>query len=202
MDPTLRPMDPAVYATAKAVHIVGFISWFAGLFYIVRLFIYHAEASERPAAERDVLLPQLELMAGRLWKIITVPALFLTFGGGITMVVGGWPFASWLHWKFLWLALLVAYHLTCGFIRKRQLARDFDWTSNRLRVFNEVATMLMVAIVFTAVFKAAMTAAYGVAGLLGLGLSLMFGLRTYRKFRTRGAASPAPSAPSERRPSA
>ncbi len=195
MASTLRAMDPAVYATAKAVHIVGFISWFAGLFYIVRLFIYHAEASERPAVERDILLPQLELMAGRLWKIITVPALFLTFAGGITMVVGGWPFASWLHWKFLWLAVLVAYHLTCGVIRKRQLARSFSWSSNRLRVFNEVATMLMVAIVFTAVFKLAMTAAYGVAGLLGLGLSLMVGLRTYRKLRERASSSePRPSA--------
>ncbi|MGH1339959.1 MAG: CopD family protein [Nannocystales bacterium] len=185
-------MDPAVYATAKAVHIVGFISWFAGLFYIVRLFIYHAEASERPQAEREILLPQLELMAGRLWKIITVPASFLTFGGGITMVVGGWPFASWLHWKFLWLALLVAYHVSCGVIRKRQLARDFGWSSNRLRMFNELATMLMVAIVFTAVFKVAMTAAYGVAGLLGLGLSLMFGLRAYRKLRERTASTPTP----------
>lgn len=202
MDSTLREMDPALYATAKAVHIVGFISWFAGLFYIVRLFIYHAEASERPPAERDVLLPQLELMAGRLWKIITVPALFLTFGGGITMVLGAWPFGSWLHWKFLWLGLLVAYHLTCGVIRKRQLARTFNWSSNRLRVFNEVATMLMVAIVFTAVFKVAMTAAYGVAGLLGLGLSLMFGLRTYRKFRGRARSAPTPPSSFERRPSA
>lgn len=203
MDSTLRAMDPTVYATAKAVHIVGFISWFAGLFYIVRLFIYHAEASERPAAERDVLLPQLELMAGRLWKIITMPALFLTFGGGITMVIGGWPFASWLHWKFLWLALLVGYHITCGVIRKRQLARRFAWTSNRLRVFNEVATMLMVAIVFTAVFKVAMTAAYGVAGLLALGLSLMFGLRAYRKFRERSAPAPvSSSSSSDPRPSA
>ncbi|MBV1859601.1 MAG: CopD family protein [Nannocystaceae bacterium] len=184
-------MDPTVYATAKAVHIVGFISWFAGLFYIVRLFIYHAEASERPPAERDVLLPQLELMAGRLWKIITVPASLLTFGAGLTMVLGGWPFGSWLHWKFVWLALLVAYHLTCGWIRQRQLARALDWSSNRLRMFNEVATMLMVAIVFTAVFKVAMTAAYGVAGLLGLGLSLMFGLRAYRKVRERPKAASA-----------
>ncbi len=182
-------MSPAIYATAKAVHIVGFISWFAGLFYIVRLFIYHAEASGRPPAEREILLPQLELMASRLWKIITVPALFLTFGGGLTMVVGAWPFGSWLHWKFLWLAMLVAYHLWCGVIRRRQLARTFDWSSSRLRVFNEVATMLMVAIVFTAVFKSAMTALYGVLGLLALGVSLMVGIRAYRRVRERGAVA-------------
>ena len=188
-------MSPAIYATAKAVHIVGFISWFAGLFYIVRLFIYHAEASQRPTQERAVLLPQLELMASRLWKIITVPAMVLTFGAGLTMVVGAWPFGPWLHWKFLWLAMLVAYHLMCGVIRKRQLARAFDWSSNRLRLFNEVATMLMVAIVFTAVFKSAMTALYGVVGLVTLGVSLMLGVRAYRRARERTEDAPAPSDP-------
>jgi len=193
-------MDPTVYATAKAVHIVGFISWFAGLFYIVRLFIYHAEASGRPPSERDILLPQLELMAARLWKIITVPAMFLTFAAGLTMVIGAWPFGPWLHWKFLWLAMLLAYHLGCGAIRKRQLQRSFGWSSNRLRMFNEVATMLMVAIVFTAVFKSAMTAAYGVLGLLGLGLSLMVGFRAYRKARER--SEPAAASPDAPRPSA
>lgn len=193
-------MDPTVYATAKAVHIVGFISWFAGLFYIVRLFIYHAEASARPAPERDILLPQLELMAGRLWKIITVPAMVATFAAGLTMVVGAWPFGPWLHWKFLWLGMLLAYHLGCGVIRKRQLQRTFTWSSNRLRMFNEVATMLMVAIVFTAVFKSAMTAAYGVLGLLGLGLSLMVGFRAYRKARER--SEPAETSPQPGRPSA
>ncbi|MEM6293216.1 MAG: CopD family protein [Myxococcota bacterium] len=189
-------MSPTLYATAKAVHIVGFISWFAGLFYIVRLFIYHAEASAKPEAERAILLPQLELMTGRLWKIITVPASFLTFAGGLTMVVGAWPFGPWLHWKFTWLAMLVAYHLYCGRIRKEQLARRFSWSSNKLRMFNEVATMLMVAIVFTAVFKSAMSAAYGVAGLLALGISLMVGIRAYRKSRERadGAAAATPSA--------
>jgi len=195
-------VDATGHRTAKACDGGGFSRWVAGLFDIGRLFVEHAEGRGRPAAGRDVWLPQLELMAGRLWKIITMPAFFLTFGGGITMVIGGWPFASWLHWKFLWLALLVAYHITCGVIRKRQLARTFAWTSNRLRVFNEVATLLMVAIVFTAVFKVAMTAAYGVAGLLALGLSLMFGLRAYRKFRERSAPAPVSSSSSDARPSA
>ncbi len=188
-------MDPSVYATAKAVHIVGFISWFAGLFYIVRLFIYHAEASERPEAEREILLPQLELMAGRLWKIITMPAMVVTVAAGLTMVVGAWPFGPWLHWKFVWLAMLIGYHFACGRIRRRQLARAFTWSSNRLRVFNEIATMLMVAIVFTAVFKSAMTAAYGVLGLLGLGISLMVGIRTYRKTRESAESSPGATRP-------
>ena len=114
--------------------------------------------------------------------------------------VRSWPFGPWLHWKFLWLGMLLAYHLGCGVIRKRQLQRTFTWSSNRLRMFNEVATMLMVAIVFTAVFKSAMTAAYGVLGLLGLGLSLMVGFRAYRKARERSV--PAETSPQQGRPSA
>ena len=182
------------------MHIVGFISWFAGLFYIVRLFIYHAEAGERPEPERAVLQPQLELMASRLWKIITVPAMVATLCGGITMVVGAWPFGAWLHWKFVWLAMLIAYHFACGRIRRSQRAGTSTWRSNRLRLFNELATMLMVAIVFTAVFKSAMSAAYGVAGLVALGVSLMIGIRAYRARLDRAKAPQSASASEARTP--
>jgi protoporphyrinogen IX oxidase len=180
------------YLLAKALHIVGFISWFAGLFYIVRLFVYHAEAGERPEAERAILQPQLELMAARLWKIITVPALILTFVGGLAMVVQLDPLPRWLHLKFGLLAGLVGYHLWCGSIRRKQLAKTSTWTGRGLRVFNEGGTMFMVAIVFLAVFKSAISIAWGVGGLLGLGLSLMLGIRLYRGIRARNDAPPPP----------
>ena len=171
------------YLLAKALHIVGFISWFAGLFYIVRLFVYHAEAGERPAAERDVLQPQLELMARRLWQIITVPAMVLTLFGGISMVVQLDPIPSWLHIKFGLLTGLLAYHLWIGSIRRGQAAGNSTWSSNQLRVFNEGGTMFMVAIVFLAVFKSAISIAWGVGGLLTLGISLMLGIKAYRRIR-------------------
>nr|WP_255216291.1 CopD family protein [Pseudenhygromyxa sp. WMMC2535] len=172
---------------AKALHIVGFISWFAGIFYIVRLFVYHAEAGERPEAERAILQPQLELMAGRLWKIITVPAAVLTFIGGLSMVVQLENFGAqtWLHIKFVLLAGLLGYHLWCGKIRRDQAAGKSTWTSKKLRVFNEGGTMFMVAIVFLAVFKSAISIAWGVGGLLTLGIGLMVGIRGYRKLRER-----------------
>lgn len=172
------------YLLAKAIHIVGFISWFAGLFYIVRLFVYHAEAGERPEAERAILQPQLELMAARLWKIITVPAMILTLVAGVAMVVQLEVIPTWLHIKFGLLAGLIGYHHWCGSIRRRQLAKTSTWTSRRLRVFNEVGTMFAVAIVFLAVFKSALSIAWGVGGLLGLGVSLMLGIRLYRSIRT------------------
>ena len=175
------------YFLAKALHIVGFISWFAGLFYIVRLFVYHAEAGERPEQERAILQPQLELMAGRLWKIITVPAMVLTFIGGISMVVQLSPIPSWLHIKFGLLAGLLAYHLFCGRIRRQQVEQRSSWTSNQLRVFNEGGTMFMVAIVFLAVFKSAISIAWGVGGLLTLGISLMLGIKGYRRIRERAS---------------
>ncbi len=179
------------YLLAKALHIVGFIAWFAGLFYIVRLFVYHAEAGERPEPERAILQPQLELMAARLWKIITVPAMTLTLIGGISMVVQLETIPTWLYIKFGLLAGLLTYHHWCGAIRRRQLDKTSTWTSRGLRMFNEVGTMFAVAIVFLAVFKSAMSIAWGVGGLLGLGLSLMLGIRLYRKLRTRGQDEPA-----------
>jgi putative membrane protein len=176
-------VDPQVFKLAKAIHIIGFISWFAGLFYLVRLFIYHAEARDKPEAERKVLQAQLEAMAARLWKIITVPAMVATLAAGITMVVQLWPVETWLHYKFGWLLALVAYTLWCGRIRRRQAAATLRWTSGRLRMFNEVATVLMAAIVFLAVFRSELSALWGALGLVGLGVALMVGIRVYRRIR-------------------
>lgn len=177
-----------LFLAAKAVHIIGFISWFAGLFYIVRLFVYHAEAAERPAEERRVLQRQLEIMAARLWRIITVPALVLTFAGGITMLVVLGRVEAWLHWKFGWLALLLAYHFTCGRILRQQAQGRSTWTPAQLRMWNEGATMIAAAIVFLAVFKSAMSAVWGAAGLLALGVVLMLGIRLYARIRRATAA--------------
>jgi putative membrane protein len=178
-----------LYLTAKAVHIVGFISWFAGLFYLVRLFIYHAEAGDKPEPDRSILRTQLLAMQTRLWKIITLPAMVITFAGGVTMVVMTWPVERWLHWKFVWLALLVAYTVACGRILAQQAAGTSTWSSGRLRIFNEVATLLMAAIVFLAVFRSSMSALWGATGLLGLGIALMVGIRVYRRIRTASGAS-------------
>ena len=175
------------YMLGKALHIVGFISWFAGLFYIVRLFVYHAEAGERPEAERAILQPQLELMAARLWKIITLPAMHLTVIGGIMMVVQLRPIPIWLHVKFALVAGLIGYTVWCGVIRRKQAAKTSTWTSRKLRVFNELGTMFMVAIVFLAVFRTTMSIAWGVGGLLGLGIALMLGIRIYRRIREKAA---------------
>lgn len=181
-----------LFLTGKAVHILGFISWFAGLFYIVRLFVYHAEAGARPESERKVLQQQLQTMAVRLWRIITIPALVLTLGGGIAMLVALGHIQPWLYWKFGWIALLLLYHATCGRIRRQQAEGTSGWTSRQLRVFNEGGTMLAAAIVFLAVFKSGMSAFAGALGLLGLGVSLMLGIRFYARLRRAAGAHEGP----------
>ena len=98
------PAD-CIVGAPKAMHVVGFVSWFAGLFYIVRLFIYHVEAQARPEPARALVSEQLALMEKRLWLAITVPAMFLTlgFGGYIAWwhasAAGGLREVPWLHVK-------------------------------------------------------------------------------------------------------
>lgn len=173
------------------MHIVGFISWFAGLFYIVRLFVYHVEANDRPEQEKRILQSQFEIMQTRLWTIITRPAMIVTLCCGLTMVVFLWPVEPWLHWKFLLLAGLIGYHVVCGRILRQQHEKTSTWTSSQLRMFNEIATMLMFAIVFLAVFKSAMSALYGALGLLLLGTLLSLGIRAYRRTLERAEKAPA-----------
>lgn len=177
------------HQVAKALHIVGFVSWFSGLFYMVRLLVYRAEAAERPEAERAVLLPQLELMSRRLWRIITVPAMVVTLTAGSVMVGMDWSLwmaQPWLHVKLGFVFLLVGYHHVVGRVHRVQREGTSTWTSRRLRILNEGATMLLVAIVFVAVFRNGISALWGMGGLLALGVTLMVALRLYERVRSSG----------------
>lgn len=172
------------FALAKAIHVIGFISWFSGLFAIVRLYVYHAEAGERPEEEAKILRGQIELMQARMWKIITMPAMIVTLVAGFSTIHFAYGFAKmpgWLHLKLGLLLGLVIYHHVCGRIRKQQAAGTSTWTGGQLRMFNEGATMFMAAIVFLAVFKTSMSAVWGTVGMMGLGIALMLGIRLYRR---------------------
>jgi putative membrane protein len=182
---------------AKAVHVVGFVSWFAGLFYIVRLFVYHAEAAELPQPERSILERQYVVMERRLWLAITVPAMILTLVAGSALAYfyvrssEGFGTLPWLHVKLALVAGLVVYHHICGRIRRQLAAGTCRWTGDRLRQWNEVATLLLVAIVMIAVFKSLFSALWGVIGLAAFGMALAIAVRLYRRKRERAAARPA-----------
>jgi len=132
----------------KAFHVMAMVTWFAGLFYLPRLFVYHADAGDPPGIER------FRIMERRLFAIMTVGAA-ATLAFGIAMLVAFPAYLSmgWLHVKLALVALLVAYHGYCY-----KLMRDFAKNRNArtarwYRLFNEVPSLFLVAIVALAVVK-------------------------------------------------
>lgn len=168
----------------KALHVVFVVSWFAGLFYIVRLFIYQTEANEKPEPDRSILIKQYKLMAQRLWFIISWPSAVLTLIFGSSLL---WHFApdipSYLWVKLGFVAALYVYFFICHSIF-RNLQKDvYKHSSQSLRIWNEVATLLLISIVFLIILKNTLSMAYGIIGLILFGAILMIAIRLYKRFR-------------------
>lgn len=176
-----------LYLYAKAIHIIFVICWMAGLFYIVRLFIYHTEAKQRPDAEYQLLHRQFMVMESKLWWIITTPAMYLAVGAGLTMLYVNPALlqVGWMHVKLAFVLGLLAYHFVCQRVMFNLKNGTNSWTSMRLRMWNELATVLLFAIVFTVVLKSAVNWIYGVVGLLLLGILLMMAVKLYKRMRER-----------------
>ena len=163
------------------------VTWFAGLFYIPRLFIYHIEANEKPSPEKEILTTQLKMMAKRLWFIIAWPSAILctVFAIWLLILMPGWLQQPWMHVKLGFVLLLFIYHLRCHLIF-RQLQRDeVKYTSQYMRIWNEVATLVLFAVVFLVILKNAFNWIYGVVGILVLGVLLMLGIRLYKRIREK-----------------
>ena len=176
-----------MYLYLKAVHIIFVVSWMAGLFYVVRLFIYHTEAKERPEAEQKILFPQFEMMQRKLFNIITTPAMVLTLLAGIVMVYINpfWLHQSWLQVKLGFVLGLIIYHFICQNLMQQLRKGIFKFTSTQLRIWNEVATILLFAIVFLAVLKNGVDWIYGLIGLLVFSLMIMSAVKIYKYYRLR-----------------
>ncbi|MBT8179154.1 MAG: CopD family protein [Eudoraea sp.] len=177
----------AFYPYIKALHLIFVVTWFAGLFYIPRLFIYHIEALEKPSPEREILAGQLRLMTKRLWNIITWPSAVLCtlFAVCLLIMMPGWLAQPWMHVKLGFVLLLFAYHLKTHQIY-RQLQRDENrYTSNYMRIWNEGATLILFAVIFLVVLKNAVNWIYGLLGLVLLAVLLMLGIRLYKRIREK-----------------
>lgn len=172
-----------LYPTLKALHIVAIVSWFAGLFYIVRLFVYLRETQDRAASERAILDPQLKLMARRLWLGITWPAAIASIVFGLSLAPYFWPPPLWFQLKLAMVAGLVGYHLVCHWIFLGLQRGEPVWSSRSFRIWNEVATLFLVGIVFLVVLKDAMSLLWGVLGLTVFAAVLMAGITVYRRIR-------------------
>jgi putative membrane protein len=143
------------FLSFKALHFIGFIAWFAGIFYLVRLFVYHAEAMSKSAVEQEILVKQYTLMERRLFGIITRPAMLITFVAGIAMLVlaRGYLHEGWMHIKLTLVLFLAIYTEWCRVIIKKLATGIAPMSSMRFRMFNEVPTVLLIAIVLLAVFR-------------------------------------------------
>jgi protoporphyrinogen IX oxidase len=175
------------YVYIKALHIVFVVSWFAALFYIVRLFIYATEAQLKDEQSKAILTPQLLLMQRRLWNIIGWPAMIGTFVFGLWMLIvnPGLLSQPWMWIKLILVALLAIYHIECQRILKKQSQGVFTYSSFKLRLFNELATVFLVAIVFLAVVKSQNGLLWGLLGLIAFAAVLMLGVTLYKKNRLK-----------------
>lgn len=168
---------------SKALHIIFVVTWFAGLFYIPRLFIYATEAEQEPEPGRSVLRNQLLLMQRRLWYGITWPSAIVTLMLGLNTWYNYSATPDWLVYKLVLVAGLYAYHGLCHIIFRQEQRGNFRYTSNQLRIWNEVATLFLFAIVFLVVLKDALNMLWGLLGLLALMIVLMLAIRIYKRIR-------------------
>ena len=174
------------YLIAKCIHIIFVVSYFAGLFYMVRLFIYHTEDLEKEEPERSILHKQFSFMEERLWNIITVPALILMVLSGIYMFYAmQWVYFTqgWMHVKLLFIAFLLWYHYYSWRIMKRLQAGQTTLTSVQLRMLNEVATIILFVVVFAVVLRGYFVA-YWYASLLAfvaMGVLIMLVVKLVNK---------------------
>jgi len=176
-----------MYQYILAIHIIFVVCWMAGLFYMVRLFIYHTEAQEKPEPDRTILSKQFEIMEGKLWWIIATPSMYLVLAAGITMLflIPGWLQQPWLQIKLCFVAGLITYHFICQNKMKQMANGIYKWTSTQLRIWNEVATIFLFAIVFLAVLKDGISWIFGVVGIIVVSVILMCAVKVYKYYRMK-----------------
>lgn len=171
----------------KALHIVGFTAWFGGLFYLGRLFVYHVEAGDKPQPEQDILKRQYQLMESRVYKIIIMPAMNLTWICGLAMLFMhgmDWLAANpWMHVKLLLLVLLTGFQIwSKTIIKKLETGKKLP-NAFRFRLLNEAPTVFLLSIVLLAVYRNGVNYLYFVLG-VGAFIALIYsGAVAYRKKR-------------------
>jgi putative membrane protein len=181
-----------MYNYIKAFHIIFVVTWFAGMFYMPRLFIYNTEANQQPEAEKVILQKQFTVMMKRLWYGITWPSAILTLILGMSVMFNGrWnhsllqPEGRWLLVKLFFVTALYLYHLSLHQLLKQQLVGNFTYSSQQLRIWNEVATVFLIAIVLLAVVKQSLSFVWGLAGLFLFIIVLLAAIRIYKAIREK-----------------
>lgn len=175
------------YNYIKSLHLIFVITWFAGLFYIVRLFVYHIEANNKPSPEKEILIKQYKLMSYRLWYIITWPSAVLATIFAITLLflMPDWLQQPWMHVKLGFVFLLFLYHFKCHSIFKQLQNDEVKYTTGFMRLWNEGATIILFAVVFLVILKSAINWIFGVVGIIVFSILLMLGYKFYKRIREK-----------------
>ena len=176
-----------MYLYLKALHIIFVVCWFAGLFYIVRLFVYYAEAQLKSVVEKEILSNQYQIMTHRLWYIITFPSAVLATIFGVWMLIENPTLLQmpWMHVKLLFVVLLWLYHFKCQQFVNQIQNKNLVKTSSFFRIWNEGATMILFSVVFLVILKSAINWIFGVIGIFVLALLLTLGFKFYKKMREK-----------------
>lgn len=179
----------AYYLYIKAFHLIFVITWFAGLFYIPRLFVYQIEALHKPMPDKDILGKQLKLMSKRLWYIITWPSAILATIFAIWLLILQPVLLQqpWMHVKLGFVTLLILYHLKTHQYYKQLQKDNLNKSSNFMRIWNEGATFILFAVIFLALLKNTINWIWGIIGMLVLGVLIILGFKLYKHLRNNNS---------------
>lgn len=152
---------------------------------MIRLFVYHTEAKEKPEPEQSILIKQYQLMQSRLWNIITWPSAVLATVFAIILLILNPELLKmgWMHLKLFFVLLLWVYQLKSHQIYKQLQQNITKYSSDFFRIWNEVATLILFSVIFLVVLKNSFDWIFGVVGLFGLAILLMLGIKLYKRIR-------------------
>lgn len=175
-----------MYLYLKALHIIFIVTWFAGLFYIVRLFIYNAEANEKTEPEKSILKTQFTIMIKRLWLGITWPSAVITLIlGPLLIYINPAILDTWLWIKIGFVIGLYLYHYTLHVLYKQQKNNYFKYSSQQLRIWNEVATVFLISIVMLVVVRQSLSVVWSLLGLILFVILIMSAIKIYKLVRKK-----------------
>lgn len=173
----------------KTIHIIAVVSWFAGLFYLGRIFVYHREAIDKPEPDQRILTDHFKIMEGRVYKIIMSPAMVLTWLTGLGLIhlygLEWFKISTWLHYKMIAVILLTIYHAYCKKVSTALAQKAFPFSSFGFRLFNEVPTLFLIIIVAFAIYKNAISIASLFTSIILIVVVLIILTKLYKSIRER-----------------
>ena len=174
------------YHYFKALHIIFMVTWFAGVWFMGRMLIYHKDANKQPEDEKEPVLDLLIGAARRTWYIIIIPSMTITILLGSHMAVqSGALRQGWFHFKLLFLILFILYNFYLNKLRKTLIKESCPLSTIKLRVLNEIPFLFLVIIVFTVYSRNFFSGIWAGGVLFGVSILIGFLVKLYKKRRVQ-----------------